>query len=169
MGSRKSVTVTVDAEQGWRGSGANTGAVAAPAERGTSRALLRHPLTARRAGLAVSAATVLATVVSGVVLWLVDRSEFPNIGLGLWWAVQTVTTVGYGDAVPTTVPGRVIAAVVMVLGIGFLSVFTAAITAAFVESARRRLRGDELADVAARLDAIGDRLDRIEAKLGERS
>ncbi|MGH3018706.1 MAG: potassium channel family protein, partial [Gaiellaceae bacterium] len=131
--------------------------------------LLSAPLTARRAGLAISAVTVLATVAAGVLLWLVDRSEFPNVGLGLWWAVQTVTTVGYGDEVPTTAHGRAIAAVVMVLGIGFLSVFTAAVTAAFVESARRRLRGDELADVAERLDAIGERLDRIEAKLGERA
>ena len=159
----------MDPEEGWRGSGANTGAVAAPAERSTSRALLQHPLTARRAGLAISAVTVVATVASGVVLWLVDRSEFPSVGLGLWWAVQTVTTVGYGDEVPTTAHGRAIAAVVMVLGIGFLSVFTAAVTAAFVESARRRLRGDELAALAAQLEAIGERLQRIETKLGERS
>ena len=47
-----------------------------------------------------------------------DAREFPNIGDGLWWAVQTVTTVGYGDRVPTSPGGRLIAALVMLVGIG---------------------------------------------------
>ena len=70
-----------------------------------------------------------------------DKKTFPNIGDGLWWAIQTVTTVGYGDLVPTSTAGRFVAALVMVVGIGFLTVVTAAITSAFIESARRRLRG----------------------------
>lgn len=141
--------------------------MAVPARRPT-RAVLSGPLTARRAGLAIAAVTVVVTVMSGVMLWLVDRDEFPNVGLGLWWAVQTVTTVGYGDEVPTSAYGRAIAALVMVIGLGFVSVVTASITAAFVEQARRRPRGDENAALAAQLEAIGERLDRIEARLGER-
>ena len=58
--------------------------------------------------------------------------QLPSLGSGLWWAVQTVTTVGYGDNVPTNVTGQLLAALVMLLGIGFLTVITAAITSTFV-------------------------------------
>ena len=70
---------------------------------------------------------------------VVDRDNFPSIGPALWWAVQTVTTVGYGDDVPTTVGGRLLATLVMLLGIGFLTVITAAITSTFVSRSRREL------------------------------
>ena len=55
----------------------------------------------------------------------------------MWWAVQTVTTVGYGDHVPETALGQILAAVVMLLGIGFVTVITASITGAFVARSRR--------------------------------
>ena len=58
-------------------------------------------------------------------------------GDGLWWAAQTVTTVGYGDNVPMNLPGRLLAVFVMLMGIGFLTVVTAAITSTFVARARR--------------------------------
>jgi voltage-gated potassium channel len=101
-------------------------------------------------------------------MWLVDRDEFPNVWLGLWWAVQTVTTVGYGDVAPADPGGRVIAAVVMVSGIGFVTVVTAAIAAAFVESARRRPQTEPHDSLETRLDAIDERLERIENALEER-
>jgi voltage-gated potassium channel len=122
-------------------------------------------VTARRAGLLIGAFTLAATLVCGLLIWLVDRDEFPTPGSGMWWAVQTVTTVGYGDIVPSTVPGRVIATVIMVAGIGFLTVVTASITAVFVESARRRLARASGASVEERLDRIAERLDRIEQRL----
>jgi len=51
-----------------------------------------------------------------VLIRLVDPHDFPTIGLALWWAVMTVTTVGYGDIVPTTPAGRIVAAALMVTG-----------------------------------------------------
>jgi voltage-gated potassium channel len=78
-----------------------------------------------------------------------------------------VTTVGYGDAVPSRTGGRIVAACVMLVGIGFIAVTTAAITAVFIESARRRLRQGGSA-VETRLDEIVSRLDRLEASLRER-
>ena len=83
----------------------------------------------------------------------------------MWWAIQTVTTVGYGDLVPTSTTGRFIAALVMVVGIGFLTVITATITSTFIESARRRLQATRTDTVSAKLDQIGTRLDAIEATL----
>ena len=122
-------------------------------------------MTARRAGLLIASVTVVVTIAAGFLMWLLDRDEFPNVWLGLWWAVQTVTTVGYGDVTPADPLGRSIAAIVMLSGIGFLTVVTAAITAVFVESARRRFRDDLEKTEHGRHDEIMARLDRIEARL----
>ena len=125
-------------------------------------------MTARRAGLLIASVTVVVTLVSGVLMWALDHDEFPNVWLGLWWAVQTVTTVGYGDVTPANTIGRIIAAVVMLTGIGFLTVVTAAITAVFVESARRRFRDESEQAERDRHGEILERLERIEARLRER-
>ena len=129
--------------------------------------LSRKPLTAARAARIIAFVTVSLTVVSGVVIHFLDRANFPNIGGGMWWAVQTVTTVGYGDAVPTSTGGRLVATLVMVLGIGFLTVVTAAITSTFVEAARSRMQAGAGEPLEAKLDRIDARLDAIEAKLTE--
>lgn len=141
----------------------------APPPRPAVRWLLDKPLTARRAGRAIAVVTIATTLLSGVAMWLVDRDEFPNIWLGLWWAVQTVTTVGYGDVTPTHPGGRVIAAFVMVSGIGFLTVVTATITAVFVESARRQIAERSEGAMQGRLDDIDGRLERIERALEKRT
>jgi len=122
-------------------------------------------MTARRAGLLIAGVTVVVTIAAAVLMWALDREEFPTIWLGLWWAVQTVTTVGYGDITPKADIGRAIATIVMLTGIGFLTVVTAAITAVFVEGARRRLREDTEKTEHGRHDEIMARLERIEARL----
>ncbi len=108
----------------------------------------------------------------------VDNEDFSSVWDGMWWAVQTVTTVGYGDAVPTTAAGRGLAVLVMVTAIGFISVVTAAITAAFIESARQRLEEEQGADplddpatvnLITELEEIATRLDRLESKLDKLS
>lgn len=80
--------------------------------------------------------------------------EGVNIFDGLWWAVVTLTTVGYGDVFPVTPAGRVAASLLMLLGIGFVAVITASVAAYFVE--------DEEADLADEIRTLGERLDRIE-------
>ena len=124
-------------------------------------------MTARRAGLLIATVTVMVTIAAGVLMWALDHEEFPNIGLGLWWAVQTVTTVGYGDVTPRNEIGRTIATLVMLTGIGFLTVVTASITAVFVESARRRFYADTERAEQDRHSEILERLDRIESRLPE--
>jgi voltage-gated potassium channel len=129
------------------------------------KALLRKPLTIQRAARIIASVTVTVTILSGVLIHFTDRQSFPNIGDGLWWAVQTVTTVGYGDLVPTSTLGRLVAALVMLLGIGFLTVITAAITSTFIETARRRIEGTTTDGITQRLDQIAARLDAIESGL----
>jgi voltage-gated potassium channel len=124
--------------------------------------LLRKPLTPRRAGRAIAVSTLLVTVICGVVMRFADAHEFGNVWIGLWWAAQTVTTVGYGDVVPHDVGGRIVATVLMVFGIGFLTVVTAVITAAFLETVRRRVGDPGHAEVMAKLEELGTRLQALE-------
>ncbi len=133
----------------------------------TARLMLHESLTARRAAAIIAAATVVITVAGGILERVFDHREFHTTGKGLWFALQTVTTVGYGDVTPSQRNGRIIAGVVMLAGIAFLAVITAAVTASLIESSRRRFAQNE-ADQARRLAEISERLSRIEASL-ERS
>jgi voltage-gated potassium channel len=130
----------------------------------TARLLLRESLTARRAAAIIAGFTVLITIAGGVLVRFVDRPEYPTIGKGLWYALQTVTTVGYGDVTPRNASGRFIGTVVMLTGIGFLAVITAAVTASLIESSRRRFAGSD-ENLERRLAEVSERLVRIEALL----
>ena len=55
---------------------------------------------------------------------LVDPNTFDNVWLGMWWALQTVTTVGYGDVVPVSTAGKLIASFMMLGGLSLLAVVT---------------------------------------------
>src|SRR3954469_17352131 len=96
----------------------------APAAGRLVASLRRRPLTARRAALMIASYTMVVTVAGGLIASLTDRKDFSSFGEGLWWALQTVTTVGYGDVVPTSAVSRVIGGFVMVSGIAFLTVIT---------------------------------------------
>lgn len=129
--------------------------------------LRRRALTPRRAVVIIAGYTALVTFAGALVGWLTDRKDFDTFGDALWWALQTVTTVGYGDVVPSSGTGRVIGAFVMVSGIAFLTVITAAVTAALIEAARRRQPpsdGEQLAELMKEMSA---RLAAIEARLEE--
>jgi voltage-gated potassium channel len=129
------------------------------------RFLLRKELTPARAGWAIASATAVVTVACGIVIRIVDPSDFSSVWLGLWWAVQTVTTVGYGDVVPHHTSGRLIGAALMLAGIGFLTVVTAVITAAFLETVRRRMGDPGQKELLAKLDDVNARLQALESAL----
>ena len=74
----------------------------------------------------------------GVLVRFVDHKDFPTIGDGIWWAVVTLGTVGYGDIVPHSAWGRVIGVIVIVLGVTFLSFLMATVTSLFVASDQDR-------------------------------
>jgi voltage-gated potassium channel len=124
--------------------------------------ILARASTPRGAGVVIATVSTSITVAAGLLMTVVDHDNFPSLGSGLWWAVQTVTTVGYGDHVPTTVSGRLLAALVMLLGIGFLTVITAAITSTFV-SRSRQVPSDIDTPTGEQLRLMNERLERIEA------
>ena len=142
-------------------------------ERWISR-FLRQPLSVRNAARVIVSATAAVVIFGGVVMRLIDPSEYGNVWVGMWWSLQTVTTVGYGDVTPRNPSGRIVAAVVMLEGIAFLAIITAAITSTFVTRASRELqaaRAEETRDTTsldARLDELSAKLDRIEQALGQR-
>jgi voltage-gated potassium channel len=126
-------------------------------------------LTARRAAQIIVIATLVVTLAGGAMVWLIDHNEFPNLGEAWWWALQTVTTVGYGDVVPADTEGRVVGAVLMLQGIGFITVIAASVTAALIEQARKRRNLDEEPATMAHFKQIEARLERIERALGVES
>jgi voltage-gated potassium channel len=103
---------------------------------------------------------------------LLDHDEYSNIWVGMWWALQTVTTVGYGDVTPKHTSGRIVASFVMLEGIAFLTIIIAAITSTFVARATEEREKAEEAKgeteeqrLEAKLDDLSVRLDRLETLL----
>jgi voltage-gated potassium channel len=127
-------------------------------------------VTVRGAAIVIATATIAITFASGLVMTIIDHENYPSLGSALWWAMQTTTTVGYGDNVPTTAAGRLLASLVMLFGIGFLAVITAAITSTFVaRSARRADALDTESPTAEQVLELDRRLERIEAALASAS
>ena len=134
------------------------------------RRVQRKGLRPRYAAYVIIAVWVVGVVVFGVIERLVDPDTFHTVWLGMWWALETVTTVGYGDNVPMTLAGRIAAVLVMLVGIGFLTVITAAITSTFVSrSGRQQTPLDTDAALAEHFRRLDGRLERIEAALGRSS
>jgi voltage-gated potassium channel len=123
--------------------------------------------TPRGAAVVIATVTTVITVVTGLLMTLIDHDNFPSLGTGLWWAVQTATTVGYGDRVPESAAGQLLAALVMLLGIGFITVITAAITSTFVARSSAVPEAAREDPSAERLGRIEESLERIEAVLRE--
>ena len=138
-------------------------------ERGLDRALARAT-TPRGAAIVIASVSTAITVGAGLLVTVVDRENFPSIGAGLWWSVQTVTTVGYGDNIPMNLAGRLVAVLVMLLGISFLTVITASITSTFVARSRReQTTSDAETAMVEQFRRIDSRLERIEAALSRSS
>jgi voltage-gated potassium channel len=129
------------------------------------RSLDSRQLTARRAARVIAASTLLLTIGGGLGAWLIDRKDFDSLGDAMWWAVQTVTTVGYGDVVPEHVGGRLIGGALMLQGIALLTVITASVTATLIEQARQRRTEDD--PVLAKLEQVESRLEAIERGMGD--
>jgi voltage-gated potassium channel len=105
----------------------------------------------------LAASVGLLVVVAGAVISTVDSKDVPTAWDGIWWAVVTVTTVGYGDFYPTTTAGRAIGILLMIVGVSFFAMLTAAIAATFVRSDSEN-RDPELAEILQRLSRIEDAL-----------
>jgi voltage-gated potassium channel Kch len=129
------------------------------------RRVQRKGMTPRLAAFVIAVFWAVGVVVFGVVERLVDPHTFDNVWLGMWWGVQTVTTVGYGDVVPANTVGKVIATLLMFGGLSLFAVITGAITSTFIAQAQSQIRADEEDPMAKRLDELGSQLETLNAEL----
>lgn len=85
---------------------------------------------------------VTLTIIMGSSMYLIEGAEngFTSIPRGVYWAIVTMTTVGYGDIAPQTLPGQLLAAVVMIFGYGIIAVPTGIVSAELVQSRRPTTR-----------------------------
>jgi voltage-gated potassium channel len=104
-------------------------------------------------------------LVAAITVHFLSPKAFATFGDEVWWAAQTVTTVGYGDVVPATSGGRFIGGIVMFSSVATVSLVTAVVTAGFVAYQQRRLSGEverhqELRETLARIEQRLDVLER---------
>jgi voltage-gated potassium channel len=134
-------------------------------ERWWERRIERRGLRPRDAAYLVAAFWAVAAIVFGVVERIVDPKTFKTVWLGIWWAIETVTTVGYGDVVPDQTAGKIIGAFLMLGGLSLLAIVTAAITSGFVARAQARRKPPEHDPVMKKLDELGTELQTVKSEL----
>ena len=109
------------------------------------------------------------SVITGVVAHLIDRKDFPSFGVGIWWAVVTLGTVGYGDVVPHTAWGRVLGTVVIIFGVTFISFLVAIVTSLFTDASRAAEQQAQDARHAETMDLLRQLNARLEALEGAKA
>jgi voltage-gated potassium channel len=129
--------------------------------------LSREAPSVRTSAGAIVTATLVLVVGSGLLIRLLDSSEYGSVWVGMWWAIQTLTTVGYGDVAPKEVAGRIVGAFVMLQGIAFLAIITAAITSTFVARAGREYSAKQAEGQKTDRQIVEERFDSIDEKLAQ--
>lgn len=107
----------------------------------TAVSLLGATIRGRRAELAATGLLMfLVLIIGSTLMFFAERDaqpdKFPDIPTSMWWAVITLTTIGYGDVFPVTALGKVIGGFIAVIGIGFVALPTGIISVGFVEELR---------------------------------
>jgi len=140
---------------------------------------VRKIANARSVTLGLAMTFLGLALVGAIVMRIVDSHDFPTLGLAVWWTLQTVTTVGYGDVVPTTDIGRVIGGIELVVSVSFIAFLTAGVTSTVIQRGQNQAQESEGAkrerDVQRIVDALSEtrqaivdldkRLDGIESRL----
>ena len=122
---------------------------------------VRRIANARSVTLGLALTFLALSLVGAIVIRLADQHNFPSLGLAFWWAIQTVTTVGYGDVVPTTTGGRLVAGLEMVLGVSFVAFLTAGVTSTVIQRGEAQAQAAEASQSEQSLQTIVDALAQI--------
>ena len=110
--------------------------------------------------------TILATIIASVTffgfLFYVSEPQIKSFGDGLWLALVTITTVGYGDIELSTTLGRFVASALMLLGMGLIASLTAIVSVKFIQNFVDHHTND---DVLEKLDEMQKDLDELKKKI----
>jgi voltage-gated potassium channel len=109
----------------------------------------------------IAAVVILLVLAGALLVRLLEPRTFDDFGLAAWWAVTTVSTVGYGDVVPVTTHGRIIGTVLMITGVSLIPLVTSVVVSIL---AAKRARVERIED-ARRLEELTAQLARIEREL----
>ncbi len=120
-------------------------------------------LTIWRAVRTIALVVIVLVLAGALLVRLLEPKTFDDFGLAAWWAVTTVSTVGYGDVVPVTPQGRVVGTVLMVAGVSMIPLVTSIVVS--ILSAKRavedsRQEAQEIAALSAQLARIEEQLKR---------
>jgi voltage-gated potassium channel len=122
-------------------------------------------LTLFRAVGTILVLAIILVSLAGFLARIVEPDTFTSLGLAYWWAVTTVTTVGYGDVVPQDTAGRLVGGLLMLTGLALIPTLTSVIVSTLIAKRtteeREELKRIE-AEQAAVLERIEQRLERIE-------
>jgi voltage-gated potassium channel len=118
-------------------------------------------LTIWRAVRTVALVVVVLVLAGALLVRLLEPKTFDDFGLAAWWAVTTVSTVGYGDVVPVTPQGRVVGTVLMITGVSMIPLVTSIVVS--ILSAKRAVA--ESQEEARQIAALSAQLARIEEQL----
>jgi voltage-gated potassium channel len=116
-------------------------------------------LTLFRAIRTIVVIAAVLVVVAGVLVRILEPHTFTSIGLSFWWAVTTVTTVGYGDIVPTNTSTRLVGAALMLAGVSLIPLVTSVTVSILVAKNQQQMRVEQ----DARLAAIEEHLRQLAA------
>ena len=110
--------------------------------------------------------TILVTIIASVsvfgFVFFITEPQVKSFGDGMWWALVTITTVGYGDITPMTTVGRFVASGLMFVGLGLISSVTAIISVKFIQNFVDHHTND---DVLEKLDEMQKDLDELKKKI----
>ena len=130
------------------------------------RVMMRSGGFLQRSNLLTVAGITIGVIFLGAFAVLVletgtDEARITNFADAVWWSISTITTVGYGDIVPHSIPGRIMGMVLMVVGIGVMAGLISQVSATLVE---KRLKKESEKDGFRKsmISEIKDRIDRID-------
>lgn len=109
--------------------------------------------------------TIPVVLLGALIMRLFDRNEYNTFGEALWFTLQTVTTVGYGDTTPTSAAGKVVASVVMLTATGFLTIVTARVTTRFIQAERIRIERSNAAAMSSEADPLAQLVSTLSASV----
>src|SRR4051794_20865092 len=126
---------------------------------------IRKIANARSITLALATTFVGLALGGAVAIRLLDEDSFPSFGLAVWWALQTVTTVGYGDVVPSGATGKAIGSIEMVLGVSLISFLTAGVRSVVVQRPQDKGHEGDGVQAAHAVQRLVDTLDEVRSAI----